>query len=1198
MDKFLRPDRFEADPSSSSAAREWKHWHRTFKNFLEAIQTHKPDKLKTLINYLGPRVYEFIADCEEYEAAISTLEKMYVKPKNEVFARHLLSTRKQQTSESLDEFLQALKQLSGDCNFQAVTAEKYKEEAVRDAFISGLRSNVIRQRLLENKTLQLQDAFDQALALDVAQKSSDSYASVTPSFSAATGDSEETKLSPSAVTQAAVAAVRAPKNSKCFFCGNNRHPRMVCPAREVPCNKCGKKGHFAKVCRSSTSATVITDSPMLATVLAASLDSVSKAVIKISINDKEVQALVDTGSCKNFISQGIVEDMSLSVFPGASKVTMATTTLTTEILGYCVLDIIVQGHVYKNIRLSVLPSLCSEVILGHEFMKQHEAVTLTFGGSMQALNICALSTLAITPPSPFVNLTPDCKPIATKSRRYSALDQQFITSEINRMLSEGIIEPSTSPWRAQVVVTTNERHKKRLVIDYSQTINKFTQLNANPLPRIDDLVNKVSQYSYFSTIDLKSAYHQVPLNDKDKFYTAFEACGQLYQFCRMPFGITNGVSCFQKVMDEFIHTNCLSDTYCYLDDITICGKTKEEHDKNIDNFMKAAKRSNLTLNYDKCTFSALSINLLGYHICKGEIKPDPERLQPLLELPLPHDMKSLRRVVGLFSYYSQWIVKFSDKIAPLAHSTSFPVSSAAQKAFDDLKKEIANSVVNSIDESLPYTVETDASDVAIAATLNQAGRPVAFFSRMLNQSEKKQSAVEKEAHAIVEAVRKWKHYLSGRHFTLITDQKSVAFMFHTMHKSNIKNDKILRWRLELADYSFDIQYRPGKQNIPSDTFSRAYCSAISSDTLFEFHKKLCHPGITRMMHFVRSRNLPYSVDDVRKVTNSCPVCAECKPRFSRPQQSSLIKATRPFERLNIDFKGPLPSNTHNQYLLTVVDEFSRFPFAYPCSNLSSQMVIKCLSQLFSIFGMPDYIHSDRGASFMSTELKEFLHGKGIVTSRTTPFNPQGNGQCERYNGIIWKTVTLALKSLNLPITRWEVVLPDALHSIRSLLSTATNTTPHERLFQYQRKTSSGHSVPTWLTKPGPVLVKRHVRQSKYDPTVEEADLLDANPQYAHVRFSDGRESTVSLRDLAPRGDETRTEDGMTELETVKDEGRQPSIVSPQGDSKPHDSPSSKDHSSPDVPDSVRAPVHEESDPHPVLRRSERVRRPVDRLSYS
>ena len=141
---------------------------------------------------------------------------------------------------------------------------------------------------------------------------------------------------------------------------------------------------------------------------------------------------------------------------------------------------------------------------------------------------------------------------------------------------------------------------------------------------------------------------------------------------------------------------------------------------------------------------------------------------------------------------------------------------------------------------------------------------------------------------------------------------------------------------------------------------------------------------------------------------------------------------------------------------------------------------------------------------MSNQVKNFLHEKGISTSRTTPFNPQGNGQIERYNGIIWKYVNLALRTRNLPTTHWEVVLSGALHSIRSLLCTATNATPHERLFSYQRKTSSGHSMPTWLTTPGPVLVKRHLRNSKYDPIVDEAELLEANPQYLMFALLTGK----------------------------------------------------------------------------------------------
>ena len=165
--------------------------------------------------------------------------------------------------------------------------------------------------------------------------------------------------------------------------------------------------------------------------------------------------------------------------------------------------------------------------------------------------------------------------------------------------------------------------------------------------------------------------------------------------------------------------------------------------------------------------------------------------------------------------------------------------------------------------------------------------------------------------------------------------------------------------------------------------------------------------------------------------------------------------------------------------------------------------------------MPHYIHSDRGSSFMSRELKDYLSSKGIATSRTTPCNPQCNGQTERYNGIIMNTIKLGLQSKQLPIKYWEIMLPDALHSIRSLINTTTNETPHERLFNYQRKSTSDSSIPSWLSNPGKVLLKKFVRNSKYDQSVLEVDLIDANPQFAHIQYPDGRELTVSIKHLAP-----------------------------------------------------------------------------------
>ena len=165
--------------------------------------------------------------------------------------------------------------------------------------------------------------------------------------------------------------------------------------------------------------------------------------------------------------------------------------------------------------------------------------------------------------------------------------------------------------------------------------------------------------------------------------------------------------------------------------------------------------------------------------------------------------------------------------------------------------------------------------------------------------------------------------------------------------------------------------------------------------------------------------------------------------------------------------------------------------------------------------MPAYIHTDQGANFMSKELKDFLISKNVATSRTTPYNPQGNGQCEKLNGTLWKAITLSLKSRGLPQSCWQDVLPDALHSIRSLLCTSTNTTPHERMFLFQRRSSTGTSIPSWLTDAETALLKRHVRKSKQEDLVDEVEIIDVNPTYAHVKTRDGVEKTVSIKHLSP-----------------------------------------------------------------------------------
>ena len=282
--------------------------------------------------------------------------------------------------------------------------------------------------------------------------------------------------------------------------------------------------------------------------------------------------------------------------------------------------------------------------------------------------------------------------------------------------------------------------------------------------------------------------------------------------------------------------------------------------------------------------------------------------------------------------------------------------------------------------------------------------------------------------------------------------------------------------------------------------------SLTLNNLNELHQSLCHPGVTRMAHFVKSRNLPFSIEEIKRITESCKTCRECKPQYYHPASSHLIEATQPFEGLSLDFKGPLPTNNQNKFMLTIIDEYSRFPFAFPCKDVSAQSIIECLCQLFSIFGMPAFIHSDRERFWLHEYTAQRFP---TPSSRTTPYSPRGDGQVERLNGTLWKTVLLALKTRELPVSCWQDVLQDVLHSIRSLLCTATNATPHESLFIHQRRSTTGTSVPSWLNTLGLVLLKRQVRKSKFDPLVDEVELIEAN---------DGREDTVATKFLAPQVD--------------------------------------------------------------------------------
>ena len=373
----------------------------------------------------------------------------------------MLATRRQKPGETLTEFLQDLRKLSKNCNFKNVTAEQYREELIRDSFINGLLSPSIRQRLLENAHLDLKTAFDQANALDLAQKNAEAYAtpgSVTAAAVANSSGHQTTEIPVPDETPLTATLT----SKKCYFCGGSVHNRRNCPARNSQCNNCGKKGHYAKVCMSKAAkASASTTASIFA---AACPESLMQASVKVTVHGNVLTALLDSGSSDSFISGNVAKYLSLKVHPSSQDISMALPSFKTRIIGYCFADINLNQRTYSSVRLGVLNNLCSDIILGQDFQKQHKSVIFEFGGTKPELIIptftpvCAFSAASIEEPSLFTNPIPGCKPIASKSRRFSKEDQKFIQQEITKLLSEGIIEPSVSPWRAQVVVAKDPSH--------------------------------------------------------------------------------------------------------------------------------------------------------------------------------------------------------------------------------------------------------------------------------------------------------------------------------------------------------------------------------------------------------------------------------------------------------------------------------------------------------------------------------------------------------------------------------------------------------------------------------------------------------------------------------------------------------------------------------------------------------------------
>ena len=416
-----------------------------------------------------------------------------------------------------------------------------------------------------------------------------------------------------------------------------------------------------------------------------------------------------------------------------------------------------------------------------------------------------------------VPLEPGARPPAQRMFRYSLPEQEEMQRQITDLLAKGFIEPSCSPFGAPVLFVKKKDGTLRMCVDY-RAVNNITIKNRYPLPRIDDLLDRLRGAKVFSSLDLTQGYHQVRLPPSDVERTAFRTPFGHYQYKVMPFGLTNAPAIFQSAMNAALQG--LPYVVVYLDDILIFSHSAEEHVAHLRTVLERLEQHQFYCKLSKCDFFKSSVTFLGHIVSADGVRPDPRKTAAVQGWSVPSGVPELRAFLGLANYFRKFIRAYAAMAAPLTNLLSPKVlwrwTEECDEAFQWIKEALTTAPVLALpDPHEPFEVITDASDFAIGAILLQHGRPVAFESRKLIPAERNYVTTERELLAVVHALKLWRCYLEGVKFTVVTDHEPNT----AMRRKTLLTRRQARWSELLESFDFDWQYRAGRCN-PADPLSR------------------------------------------------------------------------------------------------------------------------------------------------------------------------------------------------------------------------------------------------------------------------------------------------------------------------------------------------------------------------------------------
>jgi RNase H-like domain found in reverse transcriptase/Reverse transcriptase (RNA-dependent DNA polymerase)/Integrase zinc binding domain/Integrase core domain/Aspartyl protease len=853
---------------------------------------------------------------------------------------------------------------------------------------------------------------------------------------------------------------------------------------------------------------------------------------RVNIFDTELRGLLDSGSnCSVLGKKGasFLEKFKLRPFKICERIKTADGTHH-DITGKIDLPIEFNKKI-QVVTVYVVPSLERDLILGMDFWNSFNiqpimCEEISFQTIDQDENMIELNSQQKSQLFETIKKLPEAqedkigltsllehhidtgsnKPVTQRPYLVSPHTQEKIYNELDRLLKLGIVEESNSDWSNPLVVVQKANKSTRLCID-ARKLNEVTIKDEYPLPNINRILAQLRTSKFLSSIDLKDAFFQIPLSLESRHKTAFAVPGRgFFHFRRCPFGLSNSPKTMSRLMDKILGCRLEPNVFTYLDDVIIATPNFETHIRCLETIAESFKEAGITINTQKSKFCRKQLEYLGYIIdSELGLRTDPEKVGPILRYPTPTKVKEVQRFLGMVGWYQRFIKNFANLTAPISDLTSktfkkkFEWTPKAEEAFRNLKSAlVTDAILIFPDYSKPFRVHTDASDLAAGAVLTQykdeLERPVVFYSKKFNSAQKNYSTTERECLAVVWAVEKFRPYLEGRPFEVITDHASLK----QMNSFKNQNSRLFKMSMRLQGYDYRVIPRKGVDNVVPDALSRAIeeieltsshfvtdkwyqnlkekimkdptafpkyhyddkflyhilpenkrtlviPSALRPKLLEENHDEATagHQGVFKTLRRLKSKYYwPTMSKDAKRYVANCEVCKASKAvhQTMRPPIGPQKQADNCWQTVSVDLIGPITcSKNGHVYILSVVDNFSKFPLIFPLKNATAKPIIHYLETfVFTLFNVPKILISDNGKQLVGKEFKKFLSKYNVIHHTTPYYHPQAN-PVERVNKVIGETIRCYVNESQ---DRWDENLAQIGAAMRSSVHCSTGYSPY------------------------------------------------------------------------------------------------------------------------------------------------------------